>query len=429
MAAQLTDIARRPEGGDEARPVIEVAALTKRFRREMISSDYTTWKTLILRPFSRRREKDLVTVLAGVDLEVYAGRTLAVIGQNGSGKSTLLKILAGIYKPDGGQVSVRGRVASLIELGAGFHPEFTGRENIFLNGTILGLSKAEIAERLPSIISFSGLGEYIDAPGRTYSSGMYVRLGFSVAVNVDPDVLLVDEVLAVGDEAFAHKCEDKINQFRAAGKTICLVTHDMGAVEKYADHVVWLDGGVVAGQGSARRVIDAYRQKVATEEDAIRREEAVEDQAEAMTERWGDGRVVIEAVRLIGGDGRERAVIASGDSLTVEMDYHMQQPTSDLVFGVALTQSAERVCWGSNTKVDRAELGGLDPEGTVRCRLSRLDMVQGTYQVDVAAHAVDGRAYDYIKGVASFAVRSSVGDEGVFRPPHTWEAQARGEKA
>jgi lipopolysaccharide transport system ATP-binding protein len=408
--------------------VIEVRGLKKRFRREMIKSDYTTWKSLLLRPFSRNRGKDLVTVLNGVDLAIGPGRTLAVIGQNGSGKSTLLKILAGIYKPDEGEVKVRGRVASLIELGAGFHPEFTGRENIFLNGTILGLSKREIGDRLERIIAFSGLGEYIDAPVRTYSSGMYVRLGFSVAVNVDPDVLLVDEVLAVGDEAFAHKCEDKVNEFRASGKTICLVTHDMGAVEKYADEVVWLDGGLVAAAGEARQVIDAYRQKVAAEEDAIRRDEGQRDKKERLqAERWGDGEVVIEDVRLLDMDGGERAVFKHGDGLMVEMDYRIKRPVKDLVFGVALVNANQVVCWGSNTDIDRAGLSDPPETGTVRCAISRLDLVQGTYFLDVAAHAKDGRAYDYIKRVLSFAMRSPVGDEGVFRPPHEWGLSGRGE--
>lgn len=408
--------------------VIEVRGLKKRFRREMIKSDYTTWKSLLLRPFSRSRANDLVTVLNGVNLSIGPGRTLAVIGQNGSGKSTLLKILAGIYKPDEGQVKVRGRVASLIELGAGFHPEFTGRENIFLNGTILGLSKKDISDRLERIISFSGLGEYIDAPVRTYSSGMYVRLGFSVAVNVDPDVLLVDEVLAVGDEAFAHKCEDKVNEFRASGKTICLVTHDMGAVEKYADEVVWLDGGLVAAAGEARQVIDAYRQKVAKEEDAIRRDEERSGKDERLeSQRWGDGEVVIHDVRLLDADGAERAVFKHGDEVTVEMDYRMERPVEDLVFGVALLNANQVVCWGSNTEIDRAQLDDPPPSGTVRCKISRLDLVQGSYSLDVAAHAKDGRAYDYIKGVLSFAMRSPVGDEGIFRPPHDWGLSSRGE--
>jgi ABC-type polysaccharide/polyol phosphate transport system ATPase subunit len=392
-------------------PAIEVRGLVKRFRREMLERSYGTWKSLLLKPFRQRRQRDFVTVLDGLDFDVHPGTTLAIIGQNGSGKSTLLKIMAGIYKPDQGSVAVHGRVSSLIELGAGFHPEFSGRENVFLNAAILGMPKKEIAQRFDHIVAYAGLGDYIDAPVRTYSSGMYVRLGFSVAVNVDPDVLLVDEVLAVGDEAFAHKCEDKINQFRRAGKTIVLVTHDLGAVEKYADEVIWLDGGCLAARGDAKQVIDAYRQKVSAAEDQIRRDQCLPQEA-LDQKRWG-----------------ERAVFQHGQGLALEMDYRQLEPTPDLIFGVAIHNAHEVLCYGSNTHIDRADLGPLAPAGTVRFAVSRLDLVQGTYLLDVAAHAKDGRAYDYIKQAASFAVRSGQGDEGVFRPPHTWEARPAREES
>jgi ABC-type polysaccharide/polyol phosphate transport system ATPase subunit len=394
----------------------------------MLKSNYTTWKTVLLHPFARRRQDDYVTVLDGLDLSVPPGRTMAIIGQNGSGKSTLLKILAGIYKADQGEVRVRGRVASLIELGAGFHPEFTGRENVFLNGAILGLSKQEVRERFEDILAFSGLGPYIDSPVRTYSSGMYVRLGFSVAVNVDPDVLLVDEVLAVGDEAFAHKCEDKINQFRNEGKTIFMVTHDMSAVEKYADEVIWLDGGDIAAQGDPLQVIDAYRQKVALAEDAIRREEGRQEKQEKLEqERWGDGDAVITDVRVLDAQGEEKAVFDSGDALTVEIDYELEKRTEDLVFGVAINNTQGVQCYGTNTHIDRVDLGLAPIRGTVRISMERLDLVEGSYTLDAAAHAQDGRAYDYITRVMGFAVRSSVGDTGVFRPPHAWELIPREE--
>jgi hypothetical protein len=301
-----------------------------------------------------------------------------------------------------------------------------------LNGTILGLSKKEIAERFAHIVAYSGLGEYIDAPVRTYSSGMYVRLGFSVAVNVDPDVLLVDEVLAVGDEAFAHKCEDKVNEFKRAGKTICLVTHDLGAVEKYADEAIWLDGGCVAAQGHPRQVIDAYRQKVAMSEDAIRRDECTAPQAILDQARWGDGAVVIDQVRLLDGQGQARAVFASGDAITVEMDYRIVRPVEDLAFGIAIHNAQDVLCYGTNTNIDRVGIAQAGPgqapeEGVASFKCSRLDLVQGSYFVDVAAHAADGRVYDYFKRAASLAVRSGVGDEGVFRPPHAWEVRPRGE--
>jgi ABC-type polysaccharide/polyol phosphate transport system ATPase subunit len=409
---------------------IEVSGLVKRFRREMLRRDYTTWKSLLLRPFQRRGPGDYLTVLDGVDLAVEPGRTLAIIGENGSGKSTLLKILAGIYKADQGSVVVRGRVSSLIELGAGFHPEFSGRENIFLNGTILGLNKKEIEQRFQDIVAYSGLGDFIEAPVRTYSSGMYVRLGFAVAVNVDPDVLLVDEVLAVGDEAFAHKCEAKLNQFRSEGKTIVLVSHDLIAVKKFADEVVWLDGGKVAARGEPAQVIDAYRQGVARREDQLGRERAAAQAELAAKRRWGQGEVEITAVRLLDQGGQPHAVFTSGQPLIVEMDYRIKTPVDDLVFGVALTNSAGVLCYGGNTNVDGAELGSPPPAGTVRFAVSSLDLVQGGYSLDVAAHAADGRAYDYLTQVASFEVRGGpTGDEGVWRPPHAWSLEPLGEDA
>ena len=399
---------------------IDVRDLVKRFRSEFLRQDYSTWKTLFIKPFTRKTARDYVTVLDGITFSVQRGQTVAIIGQNGSGKSTLLKILAGIYKPDQGSVSVHGRVSSLIELGAGFHPEFTGRENIVINGTILGLTKREIADRMEGIIAYAGLGDYIDAPVRTYSSGMYVRLGFSVAVNVDPDVLLVDEVLAVGDEAFSYKCEDKINEFRRKGKTIIMVTHDLGAVEKYANEVIWLDGGCIAGRGAPKRVIDAYRQKVAAAEDIIRREIEAEEEDLSTKARWGDGDVIIEKVRVLDGQNQPRAVFETGDALTVEMDYRVVSPTEDLVFGVAFHNSDGVLCYGVNTYQERMELGQPPRLGTVRFETQRLDLLSGSYTLDVAAHAHTGRAYDYITQAAGFAMRSFLTEDGVFRPPHKW---------
>lgn len=407
---------------------IEVKGLKKRFRRELLKRDYTTWKSLLLKPFTAARKANMLTVLDGIDLSLPPGRTLAIIGENGSGKSTFLKILAGIYKADEGEVLVRGRVSSLIELGAGFHPEFSGRENVFLNGTILGLSKKEINQRYQQIVDYSGLGEFMDAPVRTYSSGMYVRLGFAVAVNVDPDVLLVDEVLAVGDEAFSHKCEDKLNQFKQAGKTICLVTHDLQAVKKFADEVIWLDRGVIAAQGEPAKVIDEYRQVVAQREDESgRRVAAARTQLES-ADRWGHGEVEIMAVRLLDENGEPHAVFTSGQPLTIEMDYVIHQQVDDLAFGVALHNTAGVLCYGSNTHIDLAELGPAPPLGTVRFQAKRLDLVQGTYLLDVAVNSPDGRDYDYLTQVASFAVRGGPeGDAGVYRPPHDWSLSPREE--
>ena len=186
------------------------------------------------------------------------GTTLGVIGRNGSGKSTLLKLINRVLKPDVGTVEVHGEVASLVELGAGFHPELTGRENVVINGTILGLTRREIKARFDAIVEFAGLADYIDEPVRTYSTGMYLRLGFSIAVHVDPDILLMDEVLAVGDRPFTEKCMERMNAFKEVGKTIVLVTHDLDAVRSWCVDAVWLDQGVLCERGKPADVVDAY---------------------------------------------------------------------------------------------------------------------------------------------------------------------------
>src|SRR5262245_53291577 len=242
---------------------IEVTNATKVYRRFSQRRQLTTLKSALL---SRSLTRDLrpdetFAAVRDVTVSVSRGRTLGVIGRNGSGKSTLLKLVAGITKPTTGTVHVNGRISALIELGAGFHPEISGRENVFINGIMLGLTKRQIARRFDEIVDFAELTEFIDAPVKTYSSGMYMRLGFAVAIHVNPDILLVDEVLAVGDEGFTHKCLDKFAEFRRSGKTILLVTHSLSLVERFCDEALWLDAGVVRGQGDPKRVVGAYLTK------------------------------------------------------------------------------------------------------------------------------------------------------------------------
>ena len=404
---------------------IEVRGVRKSFRRDLLSgAPSASLKTMLTGLLRRGRSHDRVQVLDEVNLEVMPGATLAIIGHNGSGKSTLLKIISGIYKPDQGEVSVRGRVASLIELGTGFHPEFSGRENVHLNGIILGLTPQEIDRRFQEIADYSGLGDYIDAPVKTYSSGMYVRLGFSVAVSVDPDILIVDEVLAVGDEEFVHKCEDKIYELKRAGKTIVLVSHNLGLVEKFADEVVWLDGGCLAAKGEPRPVIDAYLSKVAAGEGA-RLAQACRTMDMDGVRRWGNGDVVIQAVRITDAQGGERGSFSAGETVVVEIDYAMNRPVPEMIFGVAVHNASDVLCYGCNTRRDRALSGGFPPRGTVRFVAERMDLVDGVYFLDAAVVSLHEAPYDYLKQVASFAVRSTLSDDGIYRPPHHWELAER----
>ena len=244
---------------------IQVRDVHKVYRRYGRRKQFATLKSALLSGSVLRdlRPDAVFEALKGVSFDVAKGTTFGIVGRNGSGKSTMLKLIAGIGKPTSGAVRVDGRVSALIELGAGFHPEISGRENVYINGLMLGLSRREIAGRFADIVRFAELEEFIDAPVKTYSSGMYMRLGFAVAINVDPDVLLVDEVLAVGDESFTHKCLDKFAEFRRRGRTVLLVTHSLDLVTRFCDEAVWLDGGVAKAQGDPRRVIDAYLMDVA----------------------------------------------------------------------------------------------------------------------------------------------------------------------
>ncbi len=254
--------------------------------------------------FSDLERDEKFEVLKGISFNVENGKTLSIIGENGSGKSTLLKILAGITRPTSGEITTRGRISALIELGAGFHPEISGRENIFINGIILGLSKKMIQEKLSKIVEFSELEEFINSPVKTYSSGMYMRLGFSIAINVDPDILLIDEVLAVGDAFFVPKCIDKIYEFKRKGKTIIFVSHDLATVEKISDEVIWLKKGQIEMRGYPAKVVDAYMQYIGEKE-----EKREEKPTEVSTEnRWGSREIEIKNVKILNRDGKEKYI-------------------------------------------------------------------------------------------------------------------------
>jgi lipopolysaccharide transport system ATP-binding protein len=409
-------------------PAITIQGVSKSFKKITLRADHTTLKTWLLKPFSRlaKTHGERIEVFSNLTLDIPRGISLGVIGRNGSGKSTLLKLLAGIYKPDTGTIRLDGRVSSLIELGAGFHPEFTGRENVFINGAVLGLSRKDIEARFDQIVRFAELEAFIDAPVRTYSSGMYIRLGFSVAVNVDPEILLVDEVLAVGDESFSHKCLDQMIAFKRSGKTIVLVTHDLPTVERFCEQAVWLEGGCLRAQGDPRQVVDAYRQEVAHREEArFQEEEKTEGTCVAPAgflsrNRWGNGDFEITQVRILDDQGRERHVFQDREDILVELDYQVHRPSADVVFGVGVFNGGGTCCYGTNTEVDQILLPELGSRGRIGFKLENPRLIEGTYFLDVAIHARDGHAYDYQSRCFSFAVRSPLKDTGICRLPHRW---------
>src|SRR5439155_12559970 len=327
---------------------IELVNVSKVYRRYSGRHFATLKSALLQRSILHDLQPDeTFPALKNVSFAVAEGSTFGVIGRNGSGKSTALKLVAGITKATGGVVRVRGRISALIELGAGFHPEISGRENVFINGIMLGLTRQQIQARFDEIVDFAELRDFIDAPVKTYSSGKYMRLGFAVAIHVDPDVLLVDEVLAVGDEAFTHKCLDKFAEFRRRGKTILLVTHSLSVVERFCDEAVWLDEGIVRATGDPRRVVDAYLTAVERTEEkqmAAATARAVEaaappsappsDMFQATEGRWGSREVEIAAVDLLDGHGQPSFVFRSGEPMSIRLKVRAPRPTDDFVFGV-----------------------------------------------------------------------------------------------
>src|SRR5881396_2851169 len=320
---------------------IELVGVSKVYRRYG-GRHFSTLKSALLQRSILRdlQPSETFPALKEVSFSVPKGSTYGVIGRNGSGKSTALKLVAGITKPTSGTVRVDGRISALIELGAGFHPEISGRENVFINGIMLGLTKREIRERFDEIVDFAELRDFIDAPVKTYSSGMYMRLGFAVAIHVNPDVLLVDEVLAVGDEGFTHKCLDKFAEFRRRGKTILLVTHSLAVVERFCDEAVRLDEGLVRAHGDPRRVVDAYLTAVEKSEErqlAATTHRALEAAAPASTPpadmfqategRWGSREVEIANVALLDGRGEPSFVFHSGEAMSIRLTVRAGQPT------------------------------------------------------------------------------------------------------
>jgi ABC-type polysaccharide/polyol phosphate transport system ATPase subunit len=432
---------------------IEVTHASKVYRRYNRRRQFATLKSALLsRSLVRDLEPDeTFSAVKDVTFTLPAGRTLGVIGRNGSGKSTMLKLVAGITKPTTGTVTVQGRVSALIELGAGFHPEISGRENVFINGIMLGLTKKEVARRFDEIVEFAELQEFIDAPVKTYSSGMYMRLGFAVAINVDPDVLLVDEVLAVGDEGFTHKCLDKFAEFKRRGKTILLVTHSLGLVERFCDDALWMDAGSMKALGDPKRVVGAYVTDVEeSEEDELAAGDAkAQESATAVTPdepaaavlpdnpiesatgpadmfrategRWGSREIEIVDVSLTGKDGERAHVFHSGERLDVRLKLRAPVAIEDFVVGIGIFNAEGVCCYGTNTDIEELKAKRIFGDAEAVFSIESLDLVEGTYKLDVAIHKIDGYPYDYHRLLHTFRVKSRTKDVGIYRPKHAWQ--------
>jgi ABC-type polysaccharide/polyol phosphate transport system ATPase subunit len=436
---------------------IDVVNVTKIYRRYARRKQFATLKSALLSGslIGDLTPDETFPALRGVSFSVPKGCTYGVIGRNGSGKSTLLKCVAGITRPTEGTVTVDGRISALIELGAGFHPEISGRENIFINGIMLGLSKREVQRRFDEIVEFAEMQEFIDAPVKTYSSGMYMRLGFAVAIHVDPEVLLVDEVLAVGDQGFTLKCLDKFAEFRRQNRTILLVTHTLDLVEKFCDQALWLDKGKTRAEGEPKRAVAAYiidveraenHELAKAEADRVAAaaktaassstadEEPMpserESPAEASEEprnmfkaaegRWGTREIEITKVALVGPGGEAGHVFQSGEPMEVRMTVRAHQPITDFVFGIGIFNADGVCCYGTNTNLEEFQPDHLSGEGEVSFQIDSLKMVEGTYRLDLAVHKVDGYPYDYHRLLYSFRVKSRTQDVGIYSPDHRW---------
>lgn len=406
-----------------------------------------TLKEKLLRLRSNNYSK--FEALTNVSIQIDKGETVALIGHNGCGKSTLLKLITKILRPDQGEIKVEGRISSLIELGAGFHPDFTGRENIYTNAAIFGLSKKEIDGKLNDIIEFSELGEFIENPVRTYSSGMYMRLAFSVAINVEPEVLLIDEILSVGDENFQKKCFEKIEGFKKSGATIVIVTHDLGTVEKLCDKVIWLDKGKIVQKGSPDKVVDMYQQYMnkkfvehkqqqfdnllsSKEKDNSESEDIEDNLAEVNDEkinddrftsdiRWGSREVEITDARILNQKGENTNIIAAGENITVAIDYKVNHPQREYIFGMGFYSSEGFQIYGNNTQIDRIKLTNINTKGTVKFHIHKCNLLSGKYKLNVAVVDGNHRALDFIKYYLDFSVISNDKSVGVCSIKHQWE--------
>ena len=371
--------------------VVEAVHVSKKFR--LVHERNHSLKATILR--GRRVVAEDFWALRDVSLEVREGETFGLIGENGSGKSTMLKCLTRILTPNEGTVSVKGKVSALLELGAGFHPELSGRENVFLNGAILGLSQNELKKRFDQIVDFAGIGPFIDEPVKNYSSGMYVRLGFSVAINVDPDVLFVDEVLAVGDENFQRKCSDKFNELKSQGKTIVLVSHGLAGVERMCDRVAWFSHGHLMQVGQPRDVVMAYT-------DTVRVGRHIDEFGRL---RWGSGEIRINGVMWIDPDGKPSNRLASGQPVRLELLYEATEAVPRPVFSAKIS-TVEGTEVTTTTTNDQAQVPEkLDGHGYANLRFDHLRLLPGEYVLTVSVTDQSGQhEYDVRHEIVRFDV-------------------------
>ena len=407
---------------------IEVKNVRKAFKVYLDKGN--TIKERIL--FTSRRRYEKRQVLDDISFEVKKGEAVGLIGHNGCGKSTTLKLLTRIMYPDSGSIQIAGRTSSLIELGAGFHPDMSGRENIYINASIFGLNRREIDDRLNDIISFSELEEYIDNPVRTYSSGMYMRLAFAVAVNVDADVLLIDEILAVGDTNYQEKCFNKLREIKGSGRTIILVSHSLTQIEQICDRSIWINDGKIVMDDASRDVHLAYleymsgqkKSRLEKERLAAKNElnawELKRWESERSKQRFGNGKAHFLSVTFENSKGETADVIESEEACVLKLQYEVTEKVPDTVFGYAVYRADGVRCHGTNTHIEKFEEFEIDKDGSLEIRFDKLRLVPGKYWFDVTIETWPGIPVDYYRKAVEFEVISTIRDVGIGRIDHCW---------
>ena len=416
--------------------VISVKNVEKSFK---IYSDkgHTLKERLLF--FKQRNSYTRHEVLKGVTLEIEKGEVIGLVGHNGCGKSTLLKLMTKIIYPDKGKIEINGKISSLLELGAGFHPDMTGRENIYTNASIFGLTKKEIDNRLDDIIVFSELEEFIDSPVRTYSSGMYMRLAFSVAINVDADILLIDEILAVGDARFQAKCFNKMLELKKSGITIVIVSHDLGSIERLCNRAIWIENGKIKDEGIPHDIVAEYlddimnkgkneKIKIKEQSKANNQEKNEEESKEKKIEkkenkkdknRTGNKDVEIISIKLLDVKNKTNNTFNSEDTLRIQVKYKRNNDKlKDSVFGFGIFRNDGLNCYGTNTFIDNFEKIKIQKEGIIEVYIKSIQLLEGEYYLDVAFHDEYGKPYDYIRKAIFFSVYSILKDTGIFRITH-----------
>jgi len=383
-------------------PVMKCSSIWLKYR--MNNDSQKSLKSLLVNVLKRKRNIDEFWGLKDITFTLNQGETVGILGPNGSGKSSLVKVLSGIFRPDEGKIMIQGKIAALLEVGAGFQRDLTGRENIFLNGSILGLSQVEIKDKFDEIVSFAELSEFIDTPVRHYSSGMYARLGFSIAAHINPDFLLIDEVLSVGDQLFQKKCYEKINEFKQKNKTIILISHNLAALTELCNRCIWMETGEIVMDDSTHQVINAYVKHNFEKQENRYREESRRMNTNRLNQSKKQSAQILN-VKLLNSKGDETHTVHTGENISIEILFHAFNRTEKPVFGIAFQKRDGTLLAGPNSLFDDYEISAIDGKGKITYKLPEFPLLSGTYTLSASLY--DNKlefAYDYLDKIYPFQV-------------------------